>query len=70
MNSNFLNEWDQMGLNENVYSTRTRANEIALCIFSRFIEKWLRMSGKILLLTVNDWYNPFSFAVHEQLVTN
>ncbi len=37
-------------------------------------EKWLRNDQEmtnneqeILLITINDWYHPFSFTVHEQL---
>jgi hypothetical protein len=31
-------------------------------------EKWLRMNGKISFMPINDWNDPFSFAVHEQSV--
>ncbi len=39
--------------------------DIMIPTFSRFNEKWLRMNEKISFMTINDWYHPFSFAVHE-----
>jgi hypothetical protein len=59
-----------MRLND-IYSTQMRANDIVTCIFSRLNEKLPRndpeMNGKISFVTVNDGYNPFSFAAYEQL---
>ncbi len=57
-----MNEWDWIKAND-IYSTRTIANDIVKGIFSRFNMKWPRMNGKISFMTVNDWYNPFSFAL-------
>jgi hypothetical protein len=59
-----------------IHITQIRVSDIAMWTFSIFDEK---LQGKdwemnkneweISFLTATDWYNPFSFAIHEQLVT-
>ncbi len=56
-----------------IYSAQMRASDFAICTFFIILKKFNKIfwgmtinEWEILFMTINNWYYPFSFTIHEQ----